>query len=164
MSFIGHKSRVLWWTHFCVSLSETSRVLMDSKTSCILMDTLVFPSSENPMCFNEPKNLMCLGGPSTSCDLMDLTGPSKHVSAMPGNVSMAFYTSQMPENLVKSRVEDEWFDEFSRRFDIFLKISSYCCRLCRCTWALLSLCKVYTMTHCSTVSLLIVFKNENGNQ
>ena len=28
------------------------------------------------------------------------------------NVSMAFSTSQMPKNLVKSRVEDEWFDKF----------------------------------------------------
>ena len=27
-----------------------------------------------------------------------------------GNVSMAFSTSQMPKNLVKSRVADEWFD------------------------------------------------------
>jgi hypothetical protein len=25
---------------------------------------------------------------------------------------MAFSTSQMPKNLVKSQVEDEWFDEF----------------------------------------------------
>jgi hypothetical protein len=96
------KPHVLWWTHFCVSPSETSCVLvdpktscflmdpspletscvlMDPKTSCVLMDPLVFPPSENLMCFDGPKNLMCFDGPSTSCDLMDPTGPSKHMSA-----------------------------------------------------------------------------------
>jgi hypothetical protein len=33
------------------------------------------------MCFDGPKNLMCFDGPSTSCDLMDPSGPSKHMSA-----------------------------------------------------------------------------------
>ena len=60
---------------------KTSCDLMDPKTSCVLMDPLVFLPSENLMCFDGPKNLMCFDGPSTSCDLMDPTGPPKHMSA-----------------------------------------------------------------------------------
>ena len=44
------------------------------------MDPLVFLPSKNLMCFDGPKNLMCFNGPSTSCDLMDPSGPSKHMS------------------------------------------------------------------------------------
>ena len=62
------------------------------ETSCVLMDPLVFLPTKNLMCFDGPKNLMCFNGPSTLCDLMDPSGPSKHMSWKDYLASICLFT------------------------------------------------------------------------